>query len=270
MRSAREHGDAALLERLTQHLEHAAIEFRHLVEEQHAVVRQADLARPRRAAAADQRDVGDGVMRRAERPRRSAGRRRPAAARRPSGWWWPRALRRTTGRQDARQPPREHRLAGAGRPDHQQVVTAGRRDLERAPGERLAANVGEVGRAAGRRCRRLRAGRAAAASGHLRRGGSARDRLGQRRDGHSRRPSTTPASATFSWGSSSRGEPMRRASAAIGSTPRAGESIRRATARRRRPCRRGRAGERAGGREQAEGDRQVEGDRPCARRRARG
>ena len=62
------HGDAPFFDRLTQRLEHAAIELRHFVEKQHAVMREADLAGPRRAAAADQRDVGDGVMRRAKRP----------------------------------------------------------------------------------------------------------------------------------------------------------------------------------------------------------
>ena len=48
-------------------------------------------------------------------------------------------------RQDAGQAARQHRLARAGRPDEQQVVAAGGGDLERAPRERLAAHVGEVG-----------------------------------------------------------------------------------------------------------------------------
>ena len=43
---------------------------------------------------------------------------------------------------------RQHRLAGAGRPDHQQIVAAGRRDLERPLGALLALDVGEVGRVA--------------------------------------------------------------------------------------------------------------------------
>ena len=61
--------DAPVLQRLAQHLEHPAIELRHLVEEQHAVVRERDLAGARNRAAADQGDVRDRVMRRAERPR---------------------------------------------------------------------------------------------------------------------------------------------------------------------------------------------------------
>ena len=47
--------------------------------------------------------------------------------------------------QDRGEPPGEHRLAGAGRADHQEVVTAGRGDLERAPRLRLTADLGEIG-----------------------------------------------------------------------------------------------------------------------------
>ena len=45
-------------------------------------------------------------------------------------------------------PPRHHRLAGAGRADHQRVVPARRGDLERAPRQRLPVHVGEVAVAA--------------------------------------------------------------------------------------------------------------------------
>ena len=46
------------------------------------------------------------------------------------------------------QAGREHRLAGAGRADHQQVVTAGSGDLEGLAGQRLALHVGQVGNGA--------------------------------------------------------------------------------------------------------------------------
>ena len=59
--------DAAFLDRLPQHLEDMPAELRHLVEKQHAVVRQADLAGPRVRPAADERDVRNRVVRRAER-----------------------------------------------------------------------------------------------------------------------------------------------------------------------------------------------------------
>ena len=48
-------------------------------------------------------------------------------------------------RQQSGQPPREHRLAGAGRAVQEQVVAAGRGDLERGDQAVVAADVGEVG-----------------------------------------------------------------------------------------------------------------------------
>ena len=70
-------------ERLPQTLEHAAAELRQLVEKQHAAVRQAQFAGPRIRAAADERDVRAGVMRRAKRPRanQAAARRQQAGDR---------------------------------------------------------------------------------------------------------------------------------------------------------------------------------------------
>ena len=137
-------GDLAVLERLAQHLEHVAAELGQLVEEEHAVVRQRHLAGPRDGAAADQAGVGDGVVRRAERPGRDE---RPVRARSAADRVDPRRLERLVERQrrqDGRQPLGEHRLARAGRADHQDVVAAGRGDLERALGVLLAVDLGEV------------------------------------------------------------------------------------------------------------------------------
>src|SRR5262249_9713910 len=44
-------------------------------------------------------------------------------------------------RQEAREATREHRLARAGRADHEEVVAAGGADLERAPRGALAAHL---------------------------------------------------------------------------------------------------------------------------------
>ena len=54
-------------------------------------------------------------------------------------------LLRFQGRQDAGQARRQHRLARAGRPDHQEVVAARRRHFEHALGALLALDLGEVG-----------------------------------------------------------------------------------------------------------------------------
>ena len=57
-----------VFERLAKNFERPATEFRHLVEKQHPVVRQADLAGARDRAAAGERDVRHRVVRRAKRP----------------------------------------------------------------------------------------------------------------------------------------------------------------------------------------------------------
>ena len=88
--------DATFLERLPQHLEDPAIELRHLVEEQHAVVRERDLAGPRNRTAADKRDVRDGVMRRAEGTLPTSSPAPAAAFRLRSGSPCTRAPRRTS------------------------------------------------------------------------------------------------------------------------------------------------------------------------------
>ena len=63
-------GDADVpgLERLAERIEHRALELGKLVEEQHAEVREADLAGPDPEPAADQRRHRGAMVRRAERP----------------------------------------------------------------------------------------------------------------------------------------------------------------------------------------------------------
>ena len=53
-------------------------------------------------------------------------------------------------RQDPRQTGREQRFARARRAAHQQIMPARRRDLERALGDLLSFDLGEVGPASGR------------------------------------------------------------------------------------------------------------------------
>src|SRR3546814_2653967 len=60
--------DLARLQRLAQAVEYAALELGQLVEEQHAEMREADLARPHPDAAADQRGHRRRMVRGAERP----------------------------------------------------------------------------------------------------------------------------------------------------------------------------------------------------------
>ena len=223
-RRARRAGDrhAPFLERLTQHLQDVAAELEHLVEEQHAVMREADLAGTRLRSAADQRGVRDRVMRRAKRALGDQPRaRRQQADDRVDRRDVERLVERQR-RQDARHASRHHRLAGARRSDEQQVVTAGRGDLERAPREQLAADVGEI------RAERGGAGRQGGTG--RRRGEPRRPKPPDRSARGPHRPATRPAtisrpetiaaSLAFAAGSRMPCRPSRRAAAAIGSTPR--------------------------------------------------
>ena len=115
-------GDPAVFDGLAQDLHRGAREFRQLVQKQHAVVRERDFAGARDAAAPGQPGGGNGVVRRAERPRadqRGARREDPRDGvnlRRLDG-----LLKRHLG-QDGGQPPREHAFAGAGRADEQYFI----------------------------------------------------------------------------------------------------------------------------------------------------
>ena len=137
--------DLAGLERLAQRVERLRLEFRQLVEEQHAVMGERDFARPRVQAAADQRRHAGGVMRCAERPPVGERAAFDLAGDRGDHRDFEQFGRRQR-RQDRGQPRRQHRFAGAGRSDHEQIVAAGRGDFERALGAFLALDVGEVER----------------------------------------------------------------------------------------------------------------------------
>ena len=136
--------DASGLERLAQRIEHRALEFRQLVEEQDAEVREADLARADAQAAADQRRHRGAVVRRAERPAAPdlaaaelAGDRRDHRDFERFG--------RLERRKNARKARGEQRLARARRTAHQQIVPAGGGDLERALGDLLPLDLGQSG-----------------------------------------------------------------------------------------------------------------------------
>ena len=79
------------------------------------------IARPRAQSAADQRRHAGGMMRRAERT--AIGERAALDLARDRGDHRDfQQLRRRQRRQDGRQPRGQHRLAGAGRTDHEYIV----------------------------------------------------------------------------------------------------------------------------------------------------
>ena len=135
--------DLARLERLPQRIEHLRLEFRQLIEKQHAIMRKRCLSGPRIDAAAHQRRHGGGMMRRAKRPaarERAIG--QQARDRLDHGDF--QKLARGERRQNRREPLRQHRLAGAGRAAHQKIMGAGGRDLERSLGALLSLDVAQI------------------------------------------------------------------------------------------------------------------------------
>jgi len=152
------HGDLPVFEGLAQRLEDVALELGQLVQEEHAIVGEADFSGPRDRAASDDGGIACGVMGAAEGP---LGEKRieARAARGVDGRRLERLLGSERGK-DARKPPGEHRLAGARRPGEEQVVASRGGDLERAAREDLAAHVGQVGQRSlraqdGQRCGRI-------------------------------------------------------------------------------------------------------------------
>lgn len=122
--------DRARFERLAQRIEDGALELGKLVEEQDAKMRQADLAWLHLETAAGQRRHRGGMMRRPERP----GARKAATLQRAGDRLHHRDFERLGGierRKYARKAGRHQRFAGTRRADHQQIVPARRRNLQR-------------------------------------------------------------------------------------------------------------------------------------------
>ena len=127
-------GDAAVFEGLAQDFEGLAVEFGKLVEEKNAFMCKTDLAGLRRAPAADEAGVADGVMRRSERAdghQRLAGAEEAHRAVDAGGF---QALLGRQGGHDRRQSLGEKGLAGAGGADEEDVVGAGGGDQHGALG----------------------------------------------------------------------------------------------------------------------------------------
>ena len=151
--AARRSGDGqdALLERLAQRVQCGPVELGQLIEEEHAMVGESGLAGNQVRAAADERRVRAGVMRRTKRPRTTQA----AVTQQAGDALDDRDLERLVvveRRQEARDRSRQQGLARAGRTDEQQVVAACERDLERPAGVLLAADIGQVDRL-DRRCK---------------------------------------------------------------------------------------------------------------------
>src|ERR1700739_2969968 len=137
-------GDVVVFERLAHDFEHVARKLRQFVEEEKSVVGQGNFAGTRDDAATNEAGVGDGVMGRAERTLRDE----PGGGMEDSSngvdLGCLKRLFKRKGSKDGGQALGEHGLAGARRPDHEDVVAAGSGNFERALGCLLAADIFEV------------------------------------------------------------------------------------------------------------------------------
>ena len=136
--------DGAIFEGLAHDLENVALKFGKLIEKENAIVAERDFARTRHRTPADQAGVADGVMRRTI----GAGADKAAAVlenacnavnTRGLDGFVERHRRENCG--DALG---EHGLAGAGRPDKQDVVAASACDFESALSGLLPVDVAQV------------------------------------------------------------------------------------------------------------------------------
>lgn len=137
-------GDLSVFQRLPHHFERGAFELRQLIEKQNPVVREAHFAGRWNGGAAEQPDIRDGVMWRAKGP---GGDERLFAVEHSRDAVDLRALDRLLERHrghDRGDPFRQHRFAGTGRTDHQQVVPAGDRHFNGAFDVALPFHVTEI------------------------------------------------------------------------------------------------------------------------------
>ncbi len=143
----------AVFERLPQRLERGSDELGHLVEQQHAAVREARLARTRAWPAADDGRHRGAVMRRAEGRRDDQ---RPARGRSSPATEWMRVTSSASSGARAGRTPGSRRasivLPVPGGPASRRLWRSCGCDLERAPAALLPTYVGEI------RMRRRRAG----------------------------------------------------------------------------------------------------------------
>ena len=145
VRRPRDH-HSAILQRLPHRVEYMTRQLQQFIEKKHATVRETHLTRTRPRATADETGQRNRVVRRAKRRRarwKCAGNEQAADAMHRDHLV---QLALGQRRQDARESPRQHRLASTRRAREQNVVASRCRDLQRAPRDGLAHHVREVGR----------------------------------------------------------------------------------------------------------------------------
>jgi len=137
-------GDLAVFEGLAQHLQYVFFEFRQFVEEKQTVMCHRNLSRARIAAAPDQPGIGDGMMGVTEGALGDQGLLVVEQTHDRVDLGGFQGFGEAQVGENRRHPACQHGLAAAGRADHQDIMRAGRCDLQSALGLLLAAYFGKV------------------------------------------------------------------------------------------------------------------------------
>ena len=133
-----------VFEGLAERFEHVPLELGKLVEEEHAVVRQAHLAGLRDLSAADKTGIGNRMVRGTVRSRGDERLAFPEQAHDAVDLGGLDGLVEAHPGKDRRQAAREHGLARSRRPDHDDVVSARSGDLDGSLGMLLSFYLGEI------------------------------------------------------------------------------------------------------------------------------
>lgn len=119
-------GDPAIFQRLAQDFQHVFFEFRQLVQEKYPVVGQRNFTRLGSRTAADETDVGDRVVGRAEGAHRQQGPFFVEHAADAEDFGGFNRLIEGHARQDGGNTAGDHGLSGTGRTDHQEIMGSSR------------------------------------------------------------------------------------------------------------------------------------------------
>ena len=135
----------AVLQRLTQHFQHFGVEFRQFIQKQHAVVGQRDLAGAEAAAAARHTGCGNSMVGRTEGTAGDHGMLPAGEAHNGVDLRAGQSLLPGQIGENGGQALGHHGLARSRTARHQNMVPAGRRDLQRPLGLLLPLDLGEIG-----------------------------------------------------------------------------------------------------------------------------
>ena len=149
------YGHLAILDWLAHDLERGAFEFRQFIEEEDAVVGNADLARRWVCGSTEESDIADGVVRRAEGAFGNEGVRLVEQTTNAMDLGGFDRLIQSHRRNDRGNPLSQHALAGAGRADQQEIMSTGHGNLDGALDLMLAFDLGKIDIIGRARCEAL-------------------------------------------------------------------------------------------------------------------